>query len=103
MSGLDLVIATIAALCSGGVITAVIQAIFQRGSVRAQAATSIADVAQAVNELNTSLRKEIIDLKKELIKLTDAIDAAMPSMAPCVPPNRIDELRAANNSAKLIL
>ncbi len=85
LSGLDLLIAIIAALCSGGVITALVQAVFQRGSVRAQAATSIADVAQAVNELNASLRKEIVDLKKELIKLTDAIDNALPTMSPCVP------------------
>lgn len=103
MSGLDLIIAVIAALFSGGVVTAIVQAVFNRGSARAQAATSIADVAQAVNELNTSLRKEIVDLKKELIKLTDAIDAALPNMAPCVPPTHIDELRSANNAAKLVI
>lgn len=103
MSGLDLVIAIIAALTSGGVITALVQAVFNRGSSRAAAATSIADVAQAVNDLNAALRKEIVELKKEVIRLTDAVDKALPLMPPCVPLSELDLLREANNAAKLVI
>lgn len=91
---------------AGGGAAALINNMFTRGTQKADAAKALTEATigftEAVTSLNTSMRDEVVSLKRAIMTLTDAVDAIIPHIQGLsVEQKRV--LIEANNMAKLTL
>lgn len=87
-----------------GVLVALINGIFNRGGKRADAAKALIDANQGftatVAGQYDKLYKEMVEMKRVIIALTDTVDEILQE-TPGIEPELKRKLREANNAAKL--